>query len=87
MMLYKNIYNKKQKGLYVMDPWPCGLKAVSFFLFVIYLLFFVFVFRVRLREPFMLFIVLAAYHEKITKQYKRASCKKNKKQDRDARIG
>ena len=38
-----------------------------------------FVFRVRLREYFRLFIVLAADHEKITKQNKRASCKKNKK--------
>ena len=85
MMLYKNIYNKKQKGLYGMDPWPCGLKAVSFFLFVIYFIFFVF--RVRLREPFMLFIVLAAYHEKITKQHKELHAKRIKKQDRDARIG
>ena len=53
-----------------------------------------FVFRVRLREYFRLFIVLAADHEKITKQNKtkefRAkkiknktetpTCKKNKKQ-------
>ena len=43
-------------------------------------------FRVRLREHFRLFIVLAAYHEKITKQNKRASCKKNEKQDRDTHI-
>ena len=35
-------------------------------------------------EPkhFRIFIVLVVYHEKITKQNKRASCKKNKKQDR-----
>ena len=34
-------------------------------------------FRIGLREYFRLFIVLAADHEKITKQNKRASCKKN----------
>ena len=36
-------------------------------------------FREKLREYFRLFIVLAADHEKITKQNKRASCKNIKK--------
>ena len=60
-----------------LGPWPCGLEAVSFFFFFFFLMWLFFVFRVRLREYFRLFIVLAADHEKITKQNKRASCKKN----------
>ena len=49
-------------------PWPCGLKAVRFFVFCFFGSVVILAFRIGLREYFRLFIVLAAYHEKITKQ-------------------
>ena len=70
-MLYKNII-KNRKSMWH-GPWPRGLKAVRFFFFnylFIYLIGSVVIlaFRVGLREYFRLIIVLATYHEKITKQ-------------------
>ena len=71
-MLYNNII--KNRKVYV--AWTHGHVGLKQWVFFFWLFF---VFRVRLREHFRLFIVLAVYHEKITKQNKRASCKKNKK--------
>ena len=74
-MLYNNII--KNRKVYV--AWTHGHVGLKQWVFFFWLFF---VFRVRLREHFRLFIVLAVYHEKITKQNKRASCKKNKKKKR-----
>ena len=72
-MLYNNII-KNRKVYVAWNHCHVGLKQWALALLLLF-----FDFRVRLREHFRLFIVSAVYHEKITKQNKRASCKKNKK--------